>query len=205
MRIVLAHALASGERRRGGRPDPGAGYKGHYPQSTITAIGRLWHDRTDLLPARSKLNLIAAEFVRQTYQGGAYAKAQNARDGFVAAFDHALSSVDMLAMPTAMTVAPPVVTPSTDPRQLVEDNLARNWMVTRMAYNTKPTNYTGHPAIAIPAGKVGGLPTSMQLVGRHFEDALLLRAAYTFQQSVDWDAYTGVRPVEAGVPVEAAG
>ena len=182
----------------------GAGYKGYYPQTTITAVGRLWHDRTDLLPARSKLNLIAAEFVRQTYQGGAYAKAQNARAGFTAAFDRALSSVDLLAMPTTPTVAPAVQPVATDARQLVEDNLGRNWMVTRMAYNTKPTNYTGHPAVAVPCGKIGGLPTSLQLVGRHFEDALVLRAAYAFQQAVDWDAYTTVEPVKAGVSVGAA-
>ncbi len=182
----------------------GTGYVGYYPQSTITAIGRLWHDRTDLLPARSKLNLIAAEFVRQTYQGGAYAKAQNARAGFVAAFDRALSSVDLLAMPTSHTVAPAVQPVATDPRQAIDDNLSRNWIVTRMAYNTKPTNYTGHPALAVPCGKIGGLPTSIQLVGRHFEDGLLLRAAYAFQQAVDWDAYTKVEPVTAGEPVGAA-
>ena len=181
----------------------GTGYKGYYPQSTITAVGRLWHDRTDLLPARGKLNLIAAEFVRQTYQGGAYAKAQNARAGFIAAFDRALESVDLLAMPTTPTVAPEVQPVATEPRQLIEDNLSRNWIVTRMAYNTKPTNYTGHPALAVPCGKVGGLPTSLQLVGRIFEDGLLLRAAYAFQQTVDWDAYTGVEPLNTEAPVGA--
>ena len=180
----------------------GTGYVGYYPQSTITAVGRLWHDRADLMPARSKLNSIAAELVRQTYHGGAYAKAQNARAGFVAAFDQALSEVDVLAMPTTRTVAPRVQPPATDPRQFIEDNLGKNWILTPGAYNTKPTNYTGHPAIAIPCGKVDGLPTSLQLVGRHFEDALLLQAAYAFQQSVDWDAYTSTTskgPVAAAV------
>lgn len=179
----------------------GVGYKSYYPQSTITAVGRLWHDRTDLLPARSKLNLIAAEFIRQTYQGGAYAKAQNARERFVAAFDGALSSVDILAMPTSPTVASPVQPVATDPRQVVEDNLSRNWMVTRMAYNTKPTNYTGHPALAVPCGKVGDLPTSLQLVGRNFEDGLLLRAAYALQQAVDWETCIAAQPAKVGEAV----
>ena len=178
----------------------GTGYKGYYPQSTVTAIGRLWHDRADLLPARRKLNLIAAEFIRQTYQGGAYARAQNARAGFVAAFDRALSSVDILALPTTPTLALKVQPKATDPRQAVEDNLSRP---ARGASNTRPTNYTGHPALAVPSGKVGGLPTSIQLVGRNFEDGLLLRAAYAFQQAVDWEAYTGVEPVNMGEPVGA--
>ncbi|MCB9491345.1 MAG: amidase [Dehalococcoidia bacterium] len=172
----------------------GAGYQGYYPQSTITAVGRLWHDRIDLHPARAKLNLIAAEFVRRTYHGGAYAKAQNARAGFTAAFDAALSEVDVLAMPTTRTVAPRLEPAPADPRQAIEDNLGKNWIVMPGPYNTKPTNYTGHPAIAIPCGKIDGLPTSLQLVGRHFEDGTLLRAAYAFQQAVDWDAFTGVVP-----------
>lgn len=58
---------------------------------------------------------------------------------------------------------------------------------------------------AVPCGKLGGLPTSIQLVGRHFEDGLLLRAAYAFQQSVDWDAYTGVMPTASAVEAVTAG
>lgn len=171
----------------------GTGYKSYYPQSTITTIGRLWHDRTDMLPARTKLNFIAAELVRQSYHGGAYAKAQNARAGFVAAFDRALSQVDVLAMPTTRTVAPKIEPTLTEPRQLIEENLGRNWILMPGGYNTKPTNYTGHPALAVPCGKVDGLPTSLQLVGRNFEDGLLLRAAYAFQQAVDWEAYTATK------------
>ena len=38
-----------------------------------------------------------------------------------------------------------------------------------------PYNFTGHPALAVPVGKAGGLPVSMQLVGRFFDDPLLLR------------------------------
>jgi amidase len=170
----------------------GLGHNTYYPQTTITAVGRMWHDSTDVLPARTKLDHIAAEFVRRTYHGGAYAKAQNAKSGFVAALNGALADVDLLALPTIREVAPVVEAAPTDQHQLIEENLGKNWIVLPMAYNTKPTNVTGHPALAIPCGKIGGLPTSLQLVGRHFEDGLLLKAAYAFQQSVDWDTYTAV-------------
>ncbi len=170
----------------------GLGHNTYYPQSTITAVGRMWHDDTDVLPARTKLDHIAAELVRRTYHGGAYAKAQNAKAGFVAAFDKALADVDVLALPTIREVAPKVDPVATDQHQLIDDNLGKNWIVLPMAYNTKPTNVTGHPALAVPCGKIGGLPTSLQLVGRHFEDGLLLRVAYAFQHAVDWDAYTAV-------------
>jgi len=170
----------------------GIGHNTYYPQATITAVGRLWHDHTDVLPARTKLNHIAAALVRRTYHGGAYAKAQNAKAGFVAAFDRALADVDVLALPTIREVAPEVAPVATDQHQSIEDNLGRNWIVLPMAYNTKPTNVTGHPALAVPCGKIGGLPTSLQLIGRRFEDGLLLRTAYAFQQAVDWDSYTSV-------------
>ena len=59
--------------------------------------------------------------------------------------------------------------------------------------NTMPFNYTGHPALALPVGKSSaGLPVSMQLVGRFLDDALLMRTAYTYQESTDWDKIIGV-------------
>ena len=38
----------------------------------------------------------------------------------------------------------------------------------------------------MPVGFTGGLPVSMQLVGRHFDEATLLRAAHAYQQATDW-------------------
>jgi amidase len=59
--------------------------------------------------------------------------------------------------------------------------------------NTQPFNYTGHPALALPVGKSSaGLPVSMQLVGRFFDDPLLMRVAYAYQHAVDWDKIIGV-------------
>lgn len=75
--------------------------------------------------------------------------------------------------------------------EAVEDNLASaNSSGSR---NTQPFNYTGHPALALPVGKSSaGLPVSMQLVGRFFDDPLLMRAAYAYQHSTDWDKIVGV-------------
>jgi len=50
-----------------------------------------------------------------------------------------------------------------------------------------PFNITGAPAIAIPCGFTkSGLPLNLQLAGRPFEDALVLRAAHAFQKATDW-------------------
>ncbi len=142
---------------------------------------------------RAKVNHLIAELSRRNYHGGVYAKAHNVRPSYVAAFDRALDKVDVLALPTVRNIAPKVEADLTDPIAAITANLRRNWMVSPTSYNVKPTNYTGHPALAVPCGKVQGMPISLQLVGKFLADPLLLRVAYAFQRAVDWDEITGVR------------
>lgn len=170
----------------------GVGAKAYYPASIITAIDRVWRHHGDMMQPRTKLNHLIAELSRRNYHGGVYAKAHNVRPSFVAAFDRALAKVDVLAMPTVRTVAPPVENVPSDPMAAIDANLRRNWMLMPTPYNTKPTNYTGHPALAVPCGKVEGMPISMQLVGNFMADPLLLRVAYAYQRAVDWQAITSV-------------
>jgi amidase len=170
----------------------GVGAKGYYPASVITAIDRMWRQHGDMLPPRTKVNHLVAELSRRNYHGGAYAKAHNVRPSYVAAFDQALARVDVLALPTVRNIAPLVEEEPSDPTEAILANLRRNWMVLPMAHNTKPSNYTGHPALAVPCGKVEGMPISLQLVGNFLAEPLLLRVAYAYQKAVDWDAITGV-------------
>jgi aspartyl-tRNA(Asn)/glutamyl-tRNA(Gln) amidotransferase subunit A len=52
---------------------------------------------------------------------------------------------------------------------------------------TRPFNLSGHPACALPCGfTAGGLPIGMQLVGRPFDEATVLRVADAYQRSTDW-------------------
>lgn len=53
-----------------------------------------------------------------------------------------------------------------------------------MIANTCVTDVTGHPACSVPAGFVNGLPTGMMIIGKHFDDATVLRVAHTFEQAV---------------------
>jgi amidase len=171
----------------------GIGAKTYYPASIITAIDRMWREHADMMQPRTKLNHLVAELSRRNFHGAVYAKAHNVRPSYVAAFDRALSEVDVLALPTVRNIAPTVDEVPTDATAALEANLRRNWMMMPMAYNTKPTNYTGHPALAVPCGKVKGMPISLQLVGNFLADPLLLRVAYAYQKAVDWAEITGVR------------
>src|SRR5438034_1014432 len=52
---------------------------------------------------------------------------------------------------------------------------------------TFPFNLAGLPALACPVGfNSDGLPLSLQIVGKPFEEGLILRIAHTYQQMTDW-------------------
>jgi aspartyl-tRNA(Asn)/glutamyl-tRNA(Gln) amidotransferase subunit A len=52
---------------------------------------------------------------------------------------------------------------------------------------TYPFNLSGQPAMTVCAGfGAGGLPVGVQIAGRPFEDALVLRAGHAFEQATDW-------------------
>lgn len=57
-----------------------------------------------------------------------------------------------------------------------------------MLQNTAAFDLTGHPALSLNAGwssstesGTGGLPIGVQVIGRHFEDAVVLNAAYAIE------------------------
>ena len=55
---------------------------------------------------------------------------------------------------------------------------------------------TGQPALALPMGfNADGLPLSLQIAGRPFEDALVLRAGDVYQSVTDW--HLQVPPIAA--------
>jgi amidase len=170
----------------------GAFTRTYYPASLIASINQMSASHADVLSPRSKMSLIAGEISRRNYNGRVYAKAQNVRPTYIKAYDTALMDVDVLVMPTCLMTAPKNHTPGSY-MEALEDNLAMG--SSRGSRNTQPFNYTGHPALALPVGKSSaGLPASMQLIGRFFDDPLLLRTAYAYQHSTDWDAIIGVEP-----------
>jgi hypothetical protein len=52
---------------------------------------------------------------------------------------------------------------------------------------TAPFDMSRHPTLTLPGGQAAeGLPVGFQIIGRHMEEALLLRARHAFQQATDW-------------------
>jgi aspartyl-tRNA(Asn)/glutamyl-tRNA(Gln) amidotransferase subunit A len=95
----------------------------------------------------------------------------------------ALGTHDLLLAPTGHRAAP-TIADSTSAVKNRED--AAGKFFTRRAYSS-PAALAGVPAVALPCGfDPAGLPLSLQLLGRPFEDAAVLRAAHAYEQATAW-------------------
>jgi len=152
-----------------------------YDEQFAKNFGRARRTSADDFPPTLKVSLLIGEYLSREYFGVYHAKAQNLRRSLTAAYDDALVSVDLLALPTTLTTALERED-DLDQAALVERGLSMH------VTNAAPFNITGHPAISVPCGTVDGLPVGLMLVGREGEDATVLRAARAFEESVDWQS-----------------
>ncbi len=65
------------------------------------------------------------------------------------------------------------------------DDPGRTWI--NWTPFTYPFNLSRNPACSVPCGLVDGLPVGLQIVGRHYEDNLVLRAARAFEAANPWE------------------
>jgi amidase len=160
----------------------GSNWNGYYTTSLIDAFARGWRSRPDDLSDTCKLVLLLGEYLNRAYHGRYHAKGQNLKPVVRAAYDAALESCDILAMPTIPFPATPIPSPDVPREQWVDAAL-------NMQHNTCPFDVSGHPAFTVPCGMVDGRPIGMMLVGRHFEEATVIRAAAAFEAIGDWKGW----------------
>lgn len=156
----------------------GYNWKGLYVTSMIKAHSS-WHEQADQLPDTLKSAMLLGDYMTTTGRGAYYAKAQNLSRRLRAEYDRALSEYDILVMPTTPIKAPPLPPPGA-----ALDLYLR--LTTENMVNTFPFDVTGHPALSMPCGMSNGLPIGMMLIGRHFDEMSIYRAAYGLEQSFDW-------------------
>lgn len=88
--------------------------------------------------------------------------------------DQIFTVVDLVLTPTAFIVAP-----------ALDDVIAQTGFFTSLC--TQYWDVTGHPVASVPIGfNAAGLPLAMQLAGRPFDEAGVLRAADAFQLDTRW-------------------
>jgi len=117
--------------------------------------------------------VITGEFVRQPEA----LKAARLRNLMRQEFRAAMEIADVLAMPTIVAPAFPIERQGDLPAGF-RDPVS---LTTALTY---PFNLIGMPAISVPCGfSAEGLPLGLMLAARHWEDDLLLRVAYAYEQA----------------------
>ena len=155
----------------------GTNWLGYYNESQMEVYGRGLKTRAQDLSVTAKTAILYGHYMQEQYNGRYYAKAQNIRLKIRQEFEKAFEQVDLLALPT---------TPM-KPTEIPEEPQAPSAEVVTSALdnlvNTNTFDLTGHPAITVPCGRSDGLPIGMMLVGRHWDEETVLRAAYAFEQT----------------------
>ncbi|NAT10167.1 Asp-tRNA(Asn)/Glu-tRNA(Gln) amidotransferase GatCAB subunit A [ANME-1 cluster archaeon AG-394-G06] len=100
------------------------------------------------------------------YYGKYYLKALKVRTLIKNEFEDALKTHDILAMPTMPFVAFELGERIKDPLSLYLADV-----------NTVSVNLAGVPSVSIPCGSSEGLPIGLQLVGKYFDEDVILKAA----------------------------
>jgi aspartyl-tRNA(Asn)/glutamyl-tRNA(Gln) amidotransferase subunit A len=125
--------------------------------------------------AEVKRRIILGTFVLSAgYYDAYYLRAQQVRTLIRRDFEGAFHECDVVAMPTTPTPAFRLGEKTADPLQMYLEDIF-----------TVPANLAGIPGLSLPGGFVGGLPMGLQLLGRPFDEATLLRIGYAYQQRTD--------------------
>jgi len=111
------------------------------------------------------------------YYDAYYNKAQQVRTLVKGDLDRCWERFDVLLTPTSPEVAFRIGEKTADPMAMKLADVC-----------TLPVNMAGTCAVSVPCGFQDGLPIGMQLIGRPFEEATLLRAAHAYEQATDWHA-----------------
>ncbi|HEY2662758.1 MAG TPA: amidase [Candidatus Binataceae bacterium] len=127
------------------------------------------------------------EDVRRLLESGmsvtatAYIRAQKARARILSQALDALTNHDVLLGPSSSTTAPKIGTSGIGRVAELEGSVD---LVDSILRFTTPFNATGQPALALPTGlSPGGLPLSMQIVGRPFDELSVIRVAGAYESA----------------------
>ncbi|MFN4165064.1 MAG: Asp-tRNA(Asn)/Glu-tRNA(Gln) amidotransferase subunit GatA [Ferrovibrio sp.] len=112
------------------------------------------------------------------YYDAYYTKAQRVRTLIKKDFEQAFQRVDAILTPTAPNTAFPLGAKTDDPITMYLNDVF-----------TVPVNLAGLPGMSVPAGlSADGLPWGLQLIGRPFDEATLLRVGRTVEKAANFTA-----------------
>ena len=160
--------------------DAVSGYGGIVSRVEGATIHARWmRDRPQDYAVHLSARLYGGNAIPGTY----YVEALSRRGPVLRAFaKEVFGQVDVLATPTIRTVLP----------TLAATDIDRGPPGTEAAFmavsaNTRPFNYLGLPAISVPCGfDPQGCPIGLQIAGRPFAEARVMKVADAYQRDTDW-------------------
>lgn len=130
--------------------------------------------RAEGFGAEVKRRIILGTYVLSSgFYDAYYAKAQKVRALVAKDFAEAFEKVDFILGPVAPTAAPLLYDKNISPLQVYLADIY-----------TIPANLAGLPGISIPTPQNGGLPIGIQLLGKHFAEADLIRVASALESAL---------------------
>ena len=109
------------------------------------------------------------------YYDAYYVKAQKVRTLIKQDFERAFEKVQAVVAPTSPTVAFPIGARTDDPYQMYLADVF-----------TIPANMAGIPGLAVPCGFANGLPVSLQILGKPFDESTILKVGHAYEQAAGW-------------------
>ncbi len=109
------------------------------------------------------------------YYDAYYLKAQKVRTLIKGDFDRAFESFDAILCPVSPTTAFRIGEKVDDPLQMYLSDVF-----------TLSANLAGICGISVPCGFADGMPVGLQIMGKAFDEATVLRVAYAYEQATDW-------------------
>jgi len=109
------------------------------------------------------------------YYDAYYKKAQQVRTLIKNDFDQIFEKYDVIIGPTTPTPAFKIGEKMSDPLTMYANDIL-----------TIPVNLAGVPGLSVPCGFSKGLPIGLQIIGKHFDEATVLRVGHAFEQATEY-------------------
>jgi aspartyl-tRNA(Asn)/glutamyl-tRNA(Gln) amidotransferase subunit A len=140
-----------------------------------TTYRNLLRERPGAIGHDNRIGYLVNAVMPATY----YYKAIRLRTLLRAEVLRAMETVDLLLTPT---IGVPAQVRTPDPTITSKENVSRTpWLFTNVP------SLANLPALSVPCGFSGeGLPLSLQIAGRPFEETTVLRAGHAYERATDW-------------------
>ena len=150
---------------------------GNRAEDAETMLDMFMRSRAEGFGDEVKRRIMLGTFALSSgYYDAYYKKAQQVRTLIKNDFEKVFEDYDVIIGPTTPTPAFKVGDKVDDPMTMYANDIL-----------TIPVNLAGVPGISIPCGFSGeGLPIGLQIIGKHFDEGTVYRAAHAFEQATEY-------------------